>query len=97
MAAKPELAPSGKNRLLESTSVVTSIVYNTNQIRYHTFDSVSEEIIHLIKKPSEVKVGSVTIGEAAGEPGTGWNWKPFAGGGGVLEIRKRANEVTVVF
>ena len=43
MAAMPELAPSGQNHLLRSSSVIRQIAYEPEFIRYQTFDAASRE------------------------------------------------------
>jgi hypothetical protein len=96
MAAMPELAPSKKNRILETTSVISSVVYNVKQISYRTFDASSSEILHLVKKPSAITIDGESIPELSGENEIGWTWKPLEQGGGVLEIRKQGSEVIIM-
>jgi hypothetical protein len=43
MAAAPELAPTSQNHLLETTSVIQSVEYGPEQIRYRKFDAQSTE------------------------------------------------------
>ena len=49
----PELAPSGKNRFLGSTSVVTSIEYRPESITYTTYDP-AKDILRLKQKPVKI-------------------------------------------
>jgi hypothetical protein len=86
MAIMPELAPSEKNRLLGTTSVVTQINYSGNSILYNTYDKESSEVLRLTKKPKGISVDGKPLAEsAAGE--SAWSWQPLEKGG-VLRIRK---------
>jgi hypothetical protein len=61
MAAMPELAPVTKNKLLFSTSVITSISYSDREITYITFDENSEEVLRLKDLPVAIYAGSKKI------------------------------------
>jgi hypothetical protein len=97
MAAMPELAPSHKSRLLQSTSVVSEISYKSGEIIYRTFDAVSTEILHLVQKPADVKFGNETIPESENGDHPGWSWNPLPAGGGVLLINKNLKDVRIIF
>ena len=56
MAAMPELAPAGRNRILGSTSVIKSVDYSAEGIRYSTFDMASTDIMRLKRKPESIMV-----------------------------------------
>ncbi len=47
MASDPELAPDGQNHLLRTSSVIRSITYGREEIRYEKFDGASEEMFKL--------------------------------------------------
>jgi hypothetical protein len=95
MAAMPDLAPPGKNRLLESTSVVTSVKYSSQEILYRTYNAVSSETFRLKSKPSQVIIDGVQLPETTDEGVSGWTWKPLSLKGGVLQVNKNGNEVKI--
>jgi hypothetical protein len=47
MASAPELAPDDQNHLLRTSSVIQSIQYENDRIRYTKFDAVSNEMFKL--------------------------------------------------
>jgi hypothetical protein len=60
MAADPELAPSGQNHLLRTSSVVKSIHYGPRLIRYTKFDKASTELFKVgAATPKSVVGGSM--------------------------------------
>jgi len=82
MAAAPELAPSGQNHLLRSTSVVRSIHYEPKVITYQTFDPAATERLRVSTKPKTVSAGGNKIDT--------WGWQQLAQGG-VLEVRHQTS------
>jgi hypothetical protein len=72
MAAKPELSPSNKNKLLYSTSIITNISYTDNEITYVTFDEDSEEILRLKQKPVAIYAGDNVIQDDSISEGSYW-------------------------
>lgn len=93
MAAMPELAPAGKNRFLNSTSIVTSIKYETADINYSTYDSATD-ILRLKQKPIKVTCDGVELMESSGTEG--FNWKSLSSGG-VLEVKHSGKKIDVMF
>ena len=91
MAAMPELAPSNKNRLLSSSSIVKTIVYKTNLITYSTFDSSTDEL-RLVEKPLLVVCDGVNI--ESGQAANQYTWKPLTTGG-VLQINHKGKNVSI--
>ena len=87
MAAAPQLAPSNKDRLLRTSSIVKNISYQLQQIVYTTFDNSSEEKFRLTSKPKEIKVNGNGIKQTADLNGEGWIWQPLDKGG-ILRIKK---------
>ncbi|MDP4222209.1 MAG: hypothetical protein Q8868_02755 [Bacteroidota bacterium] len=85
MAAMPELAPPGRNRLLGSNSVVKYIRYLSGSITYTTYDPESREVLRLTSRPVSVMVNGAKLSESTGSTGEGWNWEPL-GTGGILRI-----------
>jgi hypothetical protein len=95
MAAQPELAPAGKNRFLGTTSVVTTIFYGPDRIKYSTFKP-SHDLLRLKSKPSHITSDSYEIdGLSAGEM-NGYKWEPLKVGG-VLSIHHSGKNVEIQF
>ena len=70
MAAFPELTPSGKNRFLGTTSLVTSITYNTTVISYSTYGS-GIDILRLKSKPKTISCDGTVMKERNDETSEG--------------------------
>lgn len=97
MAAMPELAPSGKNRLLGSNSVVRHIEYLPDKIFYSTYDSKSAEVLRLKSKPKAVTANGIPLNEGAPAEAEGWSWKPIDTGG-ILKINHTSGgDIKVLF
>ena len=86
MAAYPVIAPSYANHLLGTSSVVTHIDYLTQEIKYNIYDTSSTEILRLTSAPMMVKVDGVAISPLSPLTAQGWEWTPYAAGGGVLKV-----------
>ena len=97
MAALPELAPSHKNKLLQSTSVVRYIGYKADQITYVTFDDSSRELLRLTRKPVQVLAGRQDLPEADGPGSDGWTWVPLDTGGVLRINHSHSNHVSILF
>ncbi|HLO58923.1 MAG TPA: hypothetical protein VK179_09295 [Bacteroidales bacterium] len=93
MAARPDLAPALKNRLLATTSVISFIIYSPGEIKYKTFDMASSEMLRLINKPHHISVNGLVVNES--DSTSGYLWTPLPQGGGVLQINKKGNEVVI--
>lgn len=85
MEVYPELAPTGQNHLVKSSSVVNRIKYSEHKIEYEVFDDGSTEVLRLVSKPAEIKVSGKVITE--NEQNNGWSWRPL-GKDGILTIVK---------
>jgi hypothetical protein len=60
MAAAPDLAPPGQNHLLRTSSVVKSITYAPDSIRFTVFDKRSREVLRIGKgRPRQVMGGTM--------------------------------------
>ena len=94
MAAMPELAPSGENHLLGSSSVITAIEYSENRIAYKTFDKGSAEIMRLVREPLQVTAGSKVLLRTSNTEEMGWTWTPLQKGG-ILKLNKSENSVLI--
>jgi len=109
MGACPELAPSHKNKLLSSTSVIASVNYSPDMITYRTFDNSATEVFRLTKKPLKIFAGDLELSEIvtntetdveieAGiddETGDGWNWKSLEEGGILSIFHENSNEINI--
>ncbi len=106
MAAAPELSP-GEDHIISSTSVVQEAIYKTAFYKYHylpfkdtdnvilyyrVFDNVGEEIIRLLKEPSNVLFGNKKIAGV----GEAYKWKPLLKGGILIITRQGTNDVTIL-
>lgn len=78
MAAKPDLAPSSKNRLLYSSSVVCSVAYTQSTVQFNTFSPAENVVVRLTSRPSRVSSGGMKLRENCEN---GWNWQPLRTGG----------------
>lgn len=93
MAAAPELAPSGQNHLLNSSSVVKSVIYTTTQVIYSTFAPKSIETLKLGFVPRTVRAGGVVLAERSDLDKEGWVYDSQTA---VLQIRHdRAAEIEI--
>jgi hypothetical protein len=95
MAAMPDLAPSNRNRLLGSTSVITKIEYKPDSICYLTFDPSSKETLRLIKKPKNITVNGKKLSEDSKDFQQVWNWKQLEKGG-ILSIIKKEGPLVII-
>jgi hypothetical protein len=86
MSAFPELAPSHKNKLLSSTSIVKNISYSPNGISYQTYDTSSKEILRMKTKPEKIQAGESEIPECKELNMNCWTWTPLDSGG-ILRIQ----------
>jgi hypothetical protein len=95
MAALPELAPSHKNRLLGSSSVVTTITYQPGNIEYTTYDNESDEVLRLISKPEKIIMNGTVLQETTSQSGEGWKWNPLDKGGVLLVHHAGSNSIQI--
>lgn len=95
MAAKPELAPSDKNRLLGSTSVVRFCKYQADRIEYVTWDGKSSEVLRLISKPGTITCNGRIIEENDDSQREGWNWLPLPRGGILKVFHDSGNSIII--
>lgn len=80
MAAMPELAPYDKNRFLGTSSLLTSIKYHPDYIKYSTYGS-GADILRITRRPVKVTCDGLELKENnEGKPDR-YQWKPLHGGG----------------
>lgn len=93
MGAMPELAPSGENHLLQSSSVVRTVAYQTHEVSYTTFDASSRETLKLAFTPTEVIANGIPLPQRSDLNAQGWVWDDAAK---VVRIRHdSANQIVV--
>jgi hypothetical protein len=99
MASVPDWAPSDEDHLLGSTSVVRSIDYRPNSIRYTTFDRTAGEVFRLRRKPKSVESGSHRLPLAARLGNTpSYSVEPLAHGGFAVRIfHSSSNAVSISY
>jgi len=96
MSAAPQLAPSGSDHLLKTSSVVKEISYQPSSITYNIFDNSSREIFRLTSKPGKVKVNGSGLPQVFDDSSEGWLWQPLDEGG-ILEIRQnKGNKIEII-
>ena len=96
MAALPELAPSQKNKLLQSSSVVTNIEYSQDNIAYKTYDTEAFELLRLTTKPVKILAAGEALPQADQLSGDSWTWTPLATGGVLRIDHKHSNEISIL-
>lgn len=93
MAAAPELAPSGTDHLLRTSSIVSHIDYRDNEISYTTFDDTSKEKLRLKHKPAGITVDGNILKEVSNPNTEGYVWQSIGSNGdGVLIVHKTAGK-----
>jgi hypothetical protein len=97
MAALPELAPSHKNRLIRSTSVITNICYQPGKIEYVSYDKSSIETIRVVDKPRKITVNKKPLRRLSGNDGEGWQWKSYDKGGLLIINHADGTHISVSF
>jgi hypothetical protein len=96
MAALPELAPTGRNHLLRSSSPVQHISYATDRVRYRTFDPQAREVLRLRFRPAHVRAGRRTLERTNDTHRDGYTTQRLPDGDYIVHIRHtRARDVTV--
>jgi len=96
MAALPELAPSHKNKLLESSSVITNIEYTPENITYKTFDAAAIELLRLTTKPVKVLAAGEELPESDQLSGDKWTWTALVTGGVLRIDHKHSNDIIIL-
>jgi hypothetical protein len=96
MAAVPEWAPTDRDHVLRSTSVIQKIKYAATGIKLNTFDNASDLVIRMTSKPKIVQVNGVALHELNKSGGDGFLWVPLNKGGVLKMSYKSGNEVEVL-
>jgi len=96
MAALPELAPSHKNKLLESSSVVTNIEYSPDEIAYKTFDTSTIELLRLTTKPVKILADGKELPKSDQLSGDCWTWMALARGGVLRIDHKHSTDISIL-
>ena len=107
MADFPELAPSGTNHILSSTSVIQQVDYQSRhhkemkiesdelqtRISYETYGNQGTEQIRLIKKPTKIQLNGKQLTES--DSGEGYVWKKLQTGGILTINRLHGNQINI--
>jgi hypothetical protein len=93
MACRPDLAPSTKNRLLGTSSLVTNIQYQKDRIIYSTYAGATD-VLRLISKPKKIMVDGIRMKEVSIASEEGYVWEPLTKGG-VLRLTHSGNKITI--
>ena len=96
MASIPEWSPAGENHLLRSSSIIKKIQYGTKKIAYTTFDSSSNEVLRLAKKPLLISVDNHKINETKNIKSEGYSWKRLPSGGVLVLNHVNGKEVNII-
>ena len=91
MGALPELAPSGEDHLLRSSSIVRQVEYSKRALHYNTFDADGTEVLRLSYRPARIEAGGVPLSAAQDLKNQGYTVAPLPGGDYVVRIRHVAS------
>ena len=96
MGSIPELAPTGEDHVLRSTSVVRRVTYERKQVSYVTFDAAGTEVLRLSFKPARVSAGNATLPVRNDLHGEGYTVEALKDGDFVVRIKHvKSGEVIV--
>lgn len=111
MAAAPELAPSGQNHILSSTTIVQEASYQgaenqfgrigrtnvpaTVMVAYATYGTEGTEVLRLKSKPSRVLIENQAVSENTPGPIGSFTWRPLDTGG-VLTVQRTAGRRVMI-
>jgi len=93
MFAVPEWVPIGETHLLDSSSVVTNVVYGAGQLNYTTFDSAGSETIKTATAPTSVSAGGKVLPIRSDLLAEGWTYDPTQS---LLKVRHDGSGTIVI-
>ncbi|MDG7019732.1 MAG: hypothetical protein JRN43_05380, partial [Nitrososphaerota archaeon] len=93
IGAIPELAPSGEDHLLRSTSVVKRISYASQKVEYETCDLEAREVLSLSFKPAVISIDGKPVKGASRNARAKWS---ATGRGGVLCLWHTGRKVSIL-
>ncbi|HWB63897.1 MAG TPA: T9SS type A sorting domain-containing protein [Chitinophagales bacterium] len=93
----PTIAPYNANHLLGSTSVISFITYQPQEIFYSTFDDSASETLRLTSKPLKVTADGVEISELQTLNTDGWTWTPYDSGGVLKVLHTHSHDVNILW
>jgi hypothetical protein len=97
MGACPELAPSHKNKLLGSSTVVSRIEYAPDRISYQTYDPSSKEVLRLKTKPVTILSAGIVLPESQELTDNTWTWTSMDTGGILNISHHNSGSITIHF
>jgi hypothetical protein len=97
MGAIPELAPTGQNHLLRSSSVVQKVSYSERRLEYRTYDVAAKEVLRLNFKPRSAHAGSAVLQERQDGQQEGYTLQSLGSGDYVIRINHaNSGEITIL-
>ncbi|MEP7279167.1 MAG: hypothetical protein ABI813_11030 [Bacteroidota bacterium] len=94
MAAVPQLAPSNEDHMLKSSSIVQTISYKGDAIKYKIYDKASHDLFTLAAKPAQVTVNGKLLKEKS--TGDGWQWQPLDKGGILIIEQQQGDMIKII-
>jgi len=91
MGALPELAPVGENHVLRSSSVIQSVAYEPDRVRYHTFDTSGTQVLRLAFKPVRIAAGNQALPERGDLKQPGFTIEPTGRGDYIVRVRQEGS------
>lgn len=95
MATAPQLAPSGADHMLKTSSTVQNIRYEANKITYKIFDQASDDLFRLTAKPVRIIINGKRLAEVKDKKKSGWFWQPLDTGGILFVRQKLGNKIEI--
>jgi len=95
MGAFPELAPSRKNKLLGSTSIISEVKYSKEAITYQTFDLSATEVLRLTTRPLKILSAGDELPKTTDIERNSWIWTPLEAGGILRISHENTNQITI--
>jgi hypothetical protein len=97
MGAIPDFAPIGQSHLLRSNSVVRSIDYAEDHIRYETFDEVSTEVLRLKFRPSSISARNRRLSLSQTPSSDAYTVRTLAGGDYEIRVNHtHAHQIEII-
>lgn len=94
LAAVPEWVPAG-NHLLNSTSTVQEIKYDSDKLTFITYDNNSKVVLRLKSKPKSIIVSGTELKLVDNPNLEGYRWKILAKGGVAKLKYSKGNKVII--
>ena len=96
LSAIPEWAPADEDHLVKSSSVIQTIKYDDQNIKYTTFDDHSTEVLRVTSKPIQVIVDGKEVPESVSADKNCWIWEPVEKGGILTIYHLDGNDISIL-